>query len=179
MLPRIHPQQDIDIRAPVRDFTFLPGKERRAAERAGAHHGIVVLLLPPVVRARERRAGEVGRQDGEFVVHHGGVPVLVSDEPDEAGAEHGVGGRDEGFPERVGGGEGLADFGGEDGGYWWRVWGEGGEELVVGPGHAGVVEEGGEKRLAGVGEDEIFCGGHIGRGACGMEFVSDWRSRYR
>ena len=165
MLPRIHPQQDIDIRPPEPELTFLPGKERRAAERARAHHGIVVLLLPPVVGARERRAGEVGGQDGEFVLHHDGVPVLVSDEPDEAGAEHGVGGRDEGVPERFGGGEGLANFGGEDCGHWWGVRGEGGEELVVGPGHAGVVEEGGEVGLAGVGEDEIFCGGVEGRGA--------------
>ena len=38
-----------------------------------------------------------------------GVPVLVADEPDEAGAEHGVGGRDEGGPERVDGGEGVVD----------------------------------------------------------------------
>ena len=110
------------------------------------------------MRARERRAGEVGRQDREFVLQHEGVPVLVADEPDEAGAEHGVGGRDDGVPEGVGGGEGVADSGGEVGGHFGRGRGEGGEELVVGPGHAGVVEEGGRVRLACVGEDEIFGG---------------------
>lgn len=112
MLPRVHRQQYIDIRATVRDFAFLPGEQRRATEGASAHHGIVILLLPPVVRPRQRRPGEVGRQDREFVLHHGGVAVLVSDEPDEAGAEHGVGGCDEAGFERFGGGEGVADLGG-------------------------------------------------------------------
>lgn len=88
----------------------------------------------------------------------------MSDEPDEAGAEHGVGGRDEAGSERFGGGEGIADFGREGGGHFWGVGGEGGEELVVGPGHAGVVEEGGGVRLAGVGYDEIFGGRTEGRG---------------
>lgn len=78
----------------------------------------------------------------------------MPDEPDEAGAEHGVGGRDEGGSERLGGGEGLADSGREGGGHFGRVGAEGGEELVVGPGHAGVVEEGGGVRLAGVVDGE-------------------------
>lgn len=83
----------------------------------------------------------------------------MSDEPNEAGSEHGVGGRDKGILERFGGGEGVADFGCEEGGHFWRVGGEGGEKLVVGPSHAGVVEEGGGVGLAGVREDEILCGG--------------------
>ena len=61
MLPRVHAQQDLNVRSAIGDFAFLPGEERGAAERAGGHHGILVLLLPPVVRARQRRAGEVGR----------------------------------------------------------------------------------------------------------------------
>ena len=69
-----------------------------------------------------------------------GVSVLVADEPDKAGAEHGVGGCDEGGSERLDGGEGVGYVEGEIGGHLRRVWGEGGEELVVGPGHAGVVE---------------------------------------
>lgn len=87
-----------------------------------------------------------------------GVLGLVSDEPDEAGAEHGVGGRDEGGPEGFGGGEGVVDFGGEGGGHFGRGRREGGEELVVGPGHAGVVEEGGGVGLTGVREDQIVGG---------------------
>lgn len=83
----------------------------------------------------------------------------MSDEPDETGAEHGVGGRDQGVSEGLGGREGVADSGFEGGGHFWRVGGEGGEELVVGPGHAGMVKEGGSVGLAGVGDDEIFCSG--------------------
>ena len=30
--------------------------------------------------------------------------------------------------------------------------------MVVGPGHAGVVEEGGGTGLTGLGKDDIFCG---------------------
>ena len=82
--------------------------------------------------------------------------VLVPHEPDEAGAEHGVGGRDEGGAERFGGGEGVADLGGDGVGHFGRSRGEGGEEVVVGPGHAGVVEEGGRVGLAGVRDDEVF-----------------------
>lgn len=32
---------------------------------------------------------------------------------------------------------------------------------MVGPGHAGVVEEGGGEGLTGVGKDEIFWGGIV------------------
>ena len=129
------------------------------------------------MRARQGRAGEVGRQDGELVFHQVGVSVLVADEPDEAGAEHGVGGRDEGVSEGVGGGEGVAEFGSEEGGHFGRGGGEGGEELVVGPGHAGVVEEGGGLGLTGVGNDNVLCsgvfewrslGGEISRVGCGF-----------
>lgn len=119
---------------------------------------------------RERRAGKVGRQEREFVFHQVGVLGLVSDEPDEAGAEHGVGGGDESGPEGFGGGEGVADFGGEGGGHFGGFGGEGGEELVVGPGHAGVVEEGGELRLTGVREEKID------RGSAGV--FGSWVGRH-
>ena len=74
----------------------------------------------------------------------------MSNEPDEAGAEHGVGGGDEGGSERFGGGERIGDLSFEVGGHWWGIGGEGREELVVGPGHAGMIEEGGGVGLAGV-----------------------------
>ena len=159
MLPRVHTQQYVNVGSAVGDFAFLPREERGAAERAGGHHGILVLLLPPVMRAWQRRAGEVGRQDGELVFHQVGVAVLVADEPDEAGAEHGVGGRDKGVSEGFGGGEGVADSGCEEGRHFARAGGDGGEELVIGPGHAGVVEEGGGLGLTRVGDDDVFRGG--------------------
>lgn len=100
-----------------------------------------------------------------------GVLQLVSDEPDEARAEHGVGGRDEGGPEGCGGGEGVVDFGGEDGGHFGGGRGEGGEELVVGPGHAGVVEEGGGLGLTGVREEKIVGGSAGVLGSCVGTFL--------
>ena len=171
MLPRVHPQQDVEVRPAVREFAFLAGEERRAAEGAGGHHGVVVLLLSPVVRARQGGAGDVGREDRELVFKHIRVAVLVPDEPDEAGAEHGVGGRDEGFLERFEGGEGLVDMGREGGRHFGGGRGEGGEELVVGPGHAGVVEEGGGEGLTRVGDDEIFGGRVLIRGVWAMELA--------
>ena len=54
MLPRVHAQEYVNVGAAVGEFAFLPGEERGAAERAGGHHGVLVLLLPPVMRARQR-----------------------------------------------------------------------------------------------------------------------------
>ena len=107
--------------------------------------------------ARERGAGDVGGQDGEFVALEEVVAAAVADEPDEARAEHGVGGRDEGAAEGVDRGEGLADGLGQVPGHGVVLWirTEGREELVVGPGHAGVVEEGGGVRVAGVLDEDI------------------------
>ena len=87
----------------------------------------------------------------------------MADEPDEAGAEHGVGGCDEGGLERFDGGEGIVYVGGEAGGHFGRVRGEGGEELVVGPGHACVVEEGGVLGLTRERDYEIFGSGFVVR----------------
>ena len=50
MLPRIHPQEYIDVRSAVRDFVVLSREKRSATERASGHHGVVVLLLLPVMR---------------------------------------------------------------------------------------------------------------------------------
>lgn len=54
MLPRIHTQQDIEIGSAVRNLAVLSGEERSGAERACGHHGIVVHLLLPIMRARQR-----------------------------------------------------------------------------------------------------------------------------
>ena len=72
----------------------------------------------------------------------------MSNEPYEAGAEHGVGGSDEGGSEGFGRGERVGDLVREVGGLFGGFRGEGGEKLVIGPGHAGMVEEGGGVGLA-------------------------------
>ena len=72
----------------------------------------------------------------------------MSNEPYKARAEHGVGGGDKGGSEGFGRGERVGNLGCEVGGHFWGVRGEGGEELVIGPGHAGMVEEGGGMGLA-------------------------------
>lgn len=51
MLPRIDPQQYVDIGSAVRNLV-LPAQERSATERAGGHHGVVVHLLLPIMGAR-------------------------------------------------------------------------------------------------------------------------------
>lgn len=106
------------------------------------------------MRGGQRRAGEVGGQEGELGVH-GADAVAAADEPDEARAEHGVGGGDHGGAEVFEGGgvvaEGLGEEGREVRGGGGGGRGEGGEELVVVPGHGGVVEEGGGGGVARVG----------------------------
>lgn len=108
-----------------------------------------VARLLALVRARVRRAGEVGRQDledGELSCAGGRCARGrrgrrgVLDQPDEARSEHARGGGEEGGSEGLGrgegGGQGLAEgFGdGRRGGR------ERAEEEVVVVRHAGVVE---------------------------------------
>lgn len=85
-----------------------------AAVDAGVGRRQVAALLPEM-GAGVGGAGEVGGEEGEVAdaaaVGGGGV-----DQPDEAGAEHGVGGGEEGGAEAGDGGEGLGDFGEEGGG---------------------------------------------------------------
>ena len=78
------------------------------------------------------------------------VVVIAFDEPDEAWAEHGVGGCEEGGAEGFDTGEGGGDSFFEGGGDGGGGGGEGGEEGVVVPGHGGVVEEGSVGGGAGV-----------------------------
>lgn len=101
-------------------------------------------------------AGDVGVEDGEVVA--GGAGLVQADEPDEARAEHGVCGGEEGGAEGVEGGEGGGDLG-EEGGRDVRGRGGGGrgqgaEEDVVVVGGGSVVEEGGMGGLTGVFEEE-------------------------
>lgn len=58
--------------------------------------GVQVAALGAEVRAWVGGAGDVGGEDGELAV---GVSVGGFDEPNEAGAEHGVGGGEEGGAE--------------------------------------------------------------------------------
>ncbi len=157
MLPRVHPEQHLDVRSSRRDFRSLTTHWAPAARSQGR---VGILLLLPVMRARQRRAGEVGGQDGELGILAGdgfGAPLY---EPDEAGAEHGVCGGDHGRAEVFEGvvvTEGFGEEGGEVLGGGGRVGGEGGEELVVVPGHGGVVEEGCSRGVSGVGDEDVFC----------------------
>lgn len=82
-----------------------------------------------------RGAGDVGGEERELA-------VLGLDEPDEAGAEHGVGGGDEFGAEGVDRGEGGFESALKGGGHGGRVGREGGEKEVVVVRHGGVVEEG-------------------------------------
>ena len=71
------------------------------------------MFLFPVVCARKGRAGDVGCEDCEFRgVGGGGIVIVAFDEPDEAGAEHGVCGCEEGRTEGFYGAEGGGEFGG-------------------------------------------------------------------
>jgi len=109
-----------------------------SADVVGARvEGGHVLLLRAEMGEREGRAGQVCAQQ----LHLAGF--LVLDDPDEAGAEHGVGGLDQLGAEGVVAGEGVGQVGGEAGGGFGLLGGEAVEEHVVVAGHGGVVEEGG------------------------------------
>ena len=86
--------------------------------------------------ARVGGAGDVGREKRVLA-------VFGLDEPDETGAEHGVGGCDEFAAQGVDRGEGGFETALEGRGHGGGVGREGGEEEVVVVCHGGVVEEGG------------------------------------
>ena len=116
--------------------------------------GVQVVRLPPVVCARQGRAGNVCGEDAQGAAEAG---VVGLHEPDEAGAEHGVGGGNEGLAERVHGVEVLLDLDGEvrrGRGDEVRVCVDAAEEEVVVEGHAGQVEGVGACGIAGELDDE-------------------------
>lgn len=91
MLPRINSQHHLYIRSAWRDLRSLTAQ---SAKTARPQRGITILLLLPVMRARQRRSGDIRRQDSELGV--GPCEALCAPlyKPDEAGAEHGVCGCD-------------------------------------------------------------------------------------
>ena len=116
---------------------------------------------------RQRRPGNIGTQNGELGIICGialvrarrtavGARGWVADQPDEARAEHALGGGEELRAEGLDGGEGAGETGDEVAGHGGWGGGKGGEEVVVVPGHAGMVEEGGLVGVAGVGEEDVF-----------------------
>ena len=123
MLPRAHPQHNLMTRpTPPNPRIQRAGcgpKAARARLHATPHLGQAVAVLgvhvdvlAAIVRAWQRRSCDISAEDGEerivgWIVFARGVGF---DEPDETGAEHGCGGREEGFFERGRGGEGRADF---------------------------------------------------------------------
>jgi hypothetical protein len=112
------------------DVVGIAGATRRAE---GGH----VVLLRAEVCQREGRAGQVGAQQFHL------ARLLVLDDPDKTGAEHGVGGFDHFGAEGVEAGEGVFEVGEEAGGGFGLLWREAVEEHVVVACHGGVVEEGG------------------------------------
>lgn len=119
----------------------------------GPHGGGVgrhVDLLGSEVRLGQGGAGKVGTQQLHLAFR------VVLDDPDEAGAEHGVGGLNQLGTEDVEAGEGLFDLGPEGGGWFGPLRGEAGEEDVVVGGHGGVVEEGGFVSGSAIFFDEGF-----------------------
>lgn len=102
--------------------------------------GVEVLRLPPVVGSGQRRAGEVGGEDSE--VAELGVVGLY--QPDEAWAEHGIGGVQESLLQGIEGREVASYLSCEVGrglGCHVGITADTTEEEVVVEGHAGNVEE--------------------------------------
>jgi hypothetical protein len=114
-----------------------------------------VSLLRPEVRSGEWRSSQVCTQQFHL------ADVLVFDDPNEARAEHGVGGFDHFDAESVVAREGFFDIGDEDRGGFCLLRGEAAEEDVIVAGHGGVIEERGFVRRAAVFFDET-----LGFGCC-------------
>lgn len=159
VLPRVHAQQGRDVDTAERLLglvlvvALLP---RVCAEGAGVRFrvvGVQVDALLAVVGAAEGAAGDVGGEDLEGCVGD----VVCLDEPDEAGAEHGVCGEEEGFLEGLEGREVAIDEGRDVGGGIGVDVGVGvdaAEEEVVVESHGGDVESVGHHGVAGDIDDE-------------------------
>lgn len=164
MLPRIHPQANLNIRPARRQLRSGP---TQWAMTPRPQRRVRILLLPPIMRPRQRTARYIRRQQRELRLRAAGDPVAAFDEPDVAGAEHGVRGGDHGRAEGFDAAEGLGEEVGEVLRKGGGVGGEGGEELVVGPGGGGVVEERGGGGVPCCGEEDVFRqAGFVGRAGC-------------
>ena len=161
VLPCVYAQQRHYIDAAQRLLGLLV-LLRGHAEGAHLVHVLVrvgvvcveVVGLAPVVGARQRRSGQVGGQDAQSAAQ---AVVVGLHEPDKAGAEHGLGGGEEGVAQGVERGEVLVDVGVEVFGRLGVHVGvgvEAAEEEVVVEGHAGDVEGVGLGRVAGEVDDE-------------------------
>lgn len=117
MLPRIHTQQRLQHNRPLRHQRLIPTPRPKHPRLQTRIH---ILFLLPIMRPRQRTARNKRRQDREFRPGlQVAVVVVAFDEPDEAGAEHGVCGCEEGRAEGFDAGEGGGEFffeGGGDGG---------------------------------------------------------------
>lgn len=67
---------------------------------------VQIVRLPPVMCARQRRAGKIGGQDAQTAE----LGVVCLHQPDEAGAKHGFGSGKEGLAQSVLGREVLVDL---------------------------------------------------------------------
>lgn len=118
------------------------------------------------MRPRQRTARNIRREQRELCQRCGASAghFAAPDEPNVPGTEHGVRGGDHGRAQGFHAAEGFGEGVGELGRGRVRGRGEGGEELVVGPGGGGVVEERGGGGVARVGEEDVFCqAGFFGR----------------
>lgn len=114
---------------------------------------VQVVALLSHVRTRQGRARQVRCQYHQPFL----VCVILLHQPDEARAEHGVGGREEGFLEGLERGEAFVYLWEEFGGYIGSSVGvvvDALEEEVVVEGHAGLVEAVGRHGVAGPLSDE-------------------------
>lgn len=82
---------------------------------------------------------------------------MTLDQPDKAGAEHCVCGRDEGLAQRFDAAERSIDSVCHGRRQWTGIRREGGEEGVVVPGHGGMIEEGGRGGVASVFNYDVLC----------------------
>ena len=82
--------------------------------------------------------------------------ILLLNQPNKAGPEHGICGGDKGSAQGFVRGKGSLNLLGEGGGHFGGVGGDGAEEEVVVMGHGGVVEEGCVVGGAGVFEEDVF-----------------------
>lgn len=190
MLPRIHAKQWRNIHTPQRLLRTRLPRPRTVPKRPRIRlriQRVSIHTLLAVVRPADGRTSKVRRQDAE-----GARGALVGlHEPDEARAEHGVGGEEEGLAEGVEGGEVLVDEGREvvgGGGGERGVGLDAAEEEVVVEGHGGEVEEVGAGGVAGdvheegFGVDVVVFGAWVGRElvrGCARDGAKDRRGRCR
>jgi hypothetical protein len=163
VLPRVdaHERHHVDTTQRLLGALVLPGGRAKGSDLVQrlVRFGVVrveIVRLAAVVGARQRRAGEVRGQDAQAAK----LRVVGLHEPDEAGAEHGLGRGKERLAQRVERRKVLCDLGAEvRRGLRLHVRGgaQAAEEEVVIEGHAGNVEGVGLCGVAGKVDDERLC----------------------